>query len=238
VSFLVFVHDVAVAQRAELDQLWSALRPRVGAQLHVACIGAAAQQHPTQTIELVSSWSREVEIVAHGQLHQRPPSLDPFSWVTGRSDEFAALPATIAEGRVRQSRELLEALFRRPVRGFVPPAFRFGTLTLAALLRAGYTYAAGLAWLRHRGGRVPLGTYAWDAGHLSVLFPGLEAMGHVLAARPGALPCVVLHPADVRRGLVPRALLRIDALLERGLRPVRLGDLELGPTRQEAPCGW
>jgi len=224
VNFLVFVHDVAVSQRAALDALWAGLKPRVGATFHAACIAGPAQDAPASTRALVASWSSEVEIVAHGLLHRRKPTLDPFSWATGRSDEFAGLSVAEAEARALRSREILEGVFGRSVRGFVPPAFRFAKLTFAGLLRAGYTYSAGLAWLERQEGRVPLGTFAWDTGRLPALALGIEALGHVLAARPKALPCVVLHPADVGRGLAPRAFARIDALLRRGHSPVCLGE--------------
>jgi hypothetical protein len=78
---------------------------------------------------------------------------------------------------------------------------------------------------------VPLGTYAWDTGRLRGLALGLEAMGHLLAARSRALPCVVLHPSDVRWGFASRAFARIDALLRQGFTPVRLSDAVLAPSR-------
>jgi len=231
VTFLVFVHDVTVSHRAELDALWAGLKPRVGAALHAACIAGPAQQNPGPTRALLSSWSSETEIVAHGWSHSRRATLDPFSWATFGSDEFGGMPAVEAQRRVQRSREILEDVCGRPVRGFVPPAFRYGNLTWSALERAGYTYSAGLAWLRHQRGKTPLGTYAWDTGRLRGLALGLEAMGHLLAARSKALPCVVLHPTDVRWGLAPRAFARIDALLRQGLTPVRLSDTVLGATR-------
>ncbi|MFT5686552.1 MAG: hypothetical protein ACI8RZ_007508 [Myxococcota bacterium] len=66
--------------------------------------------------------------------------------------------------------------------------------------------------LTHRTGSRRLATFSWDVGPIRAVSRLGEGLGGLLALRPDSVPCVALHPADVTRGLLPRALRRIDAL--------------------------
>ena len=72
---------------------------------------------------------------------------------------------------------------------------------------------------------IPLATWSWDWGVAGAAGRWGAALGHVLARRRGAVPCVVFHPADLRRGLLDRGLIRLERLLARGCRPVLPSEL-------------
>ena len=129
-------------------------------------------------------------------------------------------PPARAERRVARGVRLLQDLFGVAPLGFVAPTWRRGALTLPALERHGLAYLMGLAALE-RPGRpaVPLATWSWDLGRFAAAGWLGELTGGTLTLRRRAVPCVVIHPADVARGYLPRALRRIEGLLAQGYHP-------------------
>src|SRR5262249_60823887 len=69
------------------------------------------------------------------------------------------------------------------------------------------------------GTRRSLGSWSWDVGWLASRSRLGELAGSLLALRRDAIPCVTVHPADVRRGHLPHALARIRRLLATRRRP-------------------
>ncbi len=73
---------------------------------------------------------------------------------------------------------------------------------------------------------LPLVTWSWDWGRLGWLARGGELFGSLLSHRdPSAIPCVALHPADVRRGCVPHAVRIIRQLIDSGHEPTTATEL-------------
>lgn len=203
--------------------------------LHLALIADECRREPEAAKRLVARAERSgarVELVSHGLVHRRDRSIRPFSWATGYSDELSGLARAEASRRLRESRELLEDLFERPVVGFVPPAFQWGPVRPDDLFDAGYTYGLGLTSLVHARGRVRVATRSWDPGRLGawpIVGRALSAFGGLAQLRRSAVPCVVLHPDDVDRGLDVHAHATLARFRRQGLRPSLARDA-FGPT--------
>ena len=244
-SLLVFVHDVSPARdrpvrrsdrtEGSLSRTLRTLGETCPEGLHLALVADECRQDPQGAKRLVTeadASGARVELVAHGLFHRRdrghPLSIRPFSWATGYSDELCGLSRAQASVRVRESRRILEDLFERPVSGFVPPAFQWGRLRPEDLFDAGYTYGLGLTSLVHRAGRVKIATRSWDPGKLGALplvSRALSAFGAVMDLRAAAIPCVVVHPDDVARGLDVHAHSTLARYRSRGLTPTLVGDV-------------
>ena len=104
----------------------------------------------------------------------------------------------------------------REVRGVVPPGWRSGCLgEVLGLL--GLSFLIGMCDLVTASGkRRALATWSWDAGPVAAAGWLLEWAGSA-AARGGAAPVVVLHPADLKRGFVPRASAAFDCFSTRDI---------------------
>ena len=226
--FVVCIHDAWPANAPVISQVLDAVRPLVG---HVVSVAATplprgeAWPDNAQTVELVRLLrDRTAEVLLHGLTHARPPSLSPFSCLIGRNDEFARVSRDETLDRLRRGRQMLDRLGRE-VRGVLPPAWRAGNIP-AALADAGFDFVVGMSRVRGADGRhVPLATWSWDPGPVAPLASLLELWGTVLSCRTSAAPCVVIHPADVRRGFLRRATERIGLLLRRGMTPTTFGEL-------------
>ena len=220
--FAVVVHDVAPAFLPQLASIAEALAPRVGRQL----AGAVVPCWQGRPIEGPGDgFGRFVagafgEVLQHGYTHRqdRPGVLSLF---TGRSDELVGLPREEVRRRLGLGRELLRRALGVAPAGFVPPAWQVGRATAVELGGGGFRYLATFGAIRAAGGpTIPLATWSWDWGVLAPLGRVGQRFGDVYSRlRPAALPCVVVHPADVDRGYLPRVLEVVDRLLGRGRTP-------------------
>jgi peptidoglycan/xylan/chitin deacetylase (PgdA/CDA1 family) len=217
------VHDVHPGTTPAVVPILEALRPLVGNSVSVAVVpqpGGIAWPSGPPADALRRALDRSAhEILLHGLTHRRGWSLDPLSWLIGRCDELAGLSPAQVLKRARKALATIHAEVGREVRGVVPPGWRSGCLgeVLAAL---GLSFLIGMYDLvKASGKRRALATWSWDAGPVAAAGWLLEFAGSV-AARGGATPVVVLHPADLKRGFVPRALRRIRLLLDAGHLPV------------------
>lgn len=242
----VFVHDVSPARdrpvrnpvRGRLERGLSHTLRTLGAScpegLHLALIADECRREPALAKRLVfeaTATGARVELVAHGLVHRRDHgrtlAIRPFSWATGYSDELSGLTRNEAYERLGESRRILEDLFERPVAGFVPPAFQWGPVQPDDLFNAGYTYGLGLTSLVHARGRVKVGTRSWDPGRLGacpLVGRALSAFGALTHLRGDTVPCVVVHPDDVDRGLDVHAHATLARYRKRGLRPSLVSD--------------
>lgn len=246
VTLWVFVHDVSPLRdrpvreasgrtrvRGRLERGLSRTLRTLAAScpegIHLALIADECRREPEaakRLVEEATSSGTRVELVAHGLFHHRDHgqtlTIRPFSWATGYSDELSGLARGEACLRLRESRRILEDLFERPVVGFVPPAFQWGPVRPDDLFDAGYTYGLGLTSLVHAEGRVKVGTRSWDPGRLGacpLVGRALSAFGALTHLRGGTVPCVVVHPDDVGRGLDVHAHATLARYRRRGMRP-------------------
>jgi Uncharacterized protein conserved in bacteria (DUF2334) len=226
--FAVVVHDVSPAFLPQLATIAAALTPRVGRQMAAAVVPC---WHGRPIEGQGGGFSRFVtgafgEVLQHGYTHRqdRPGVLSLF---TGRSDELVGLPRDEVRRRLGLGRELLGHALGVAPAGFVPPAWQVGRATAEELGRCGFRYLATFGAIRAASGpKIPLATWSWDWGVLGPLGPVGQRFGDVYwRLRPATLPCVVVHPADVERGYLPRVLQVVDRLLRQGRTPGLVSEL-------------
>jgi peptidoglycan/xylan/chitin deacetylase (PgdA/CDA1 family) len=236
-SFCVVVHDVTPFFAGEIDRIVEALRPLIGnrvagavvPQWHGSAAGASARRY-------FRRWSSCFgDFLLHGRTHQRESKWGPISWCTDGADEFTRRSRAETVDRLRRAQIEAQELLGRTLRGFVPPAWQLAT-SLADVHAAGIDYLMRFGRLEalHRP-TIPLATWSWDWGWL----PGIHLPGTALGAwrqwfNPLAVPTVVVHPQDVRRGRLPAALRLIRRFLSSGLAPALPCDLIAPETLGEA----
>ena len=225
--FAVVVHDVAPVFLPQLATIVEALAPRVGRSV----AGAVVPCWHGRSIEgAEAGFGRFVagafgEVLQHGYTHRqdRPGVLSLF---TRRSDELVGLPREEVGRRLALGRDLLRRVLGRAPAGFVPPAWQVGRLTARELRGCGFHYLATFGAIRAASGpAIPLSTWSWDWGVVGQLGRLGQRFGDVSwRIRPATLPCVVVHPADVDRGDLPRVLKVVDRLLGLGRTPGLLSE--------------
>ncbi|AMV36342.1 hypothetical protein VT85_02810 [Planctomyces sp. SH-PL62] len=238
-SFAVVVHDVAPAFLGRLVAIHRALAPRLGDRISAAVVPCwrgtplGVGGSDAEFVRLIDEGFGEV--LQHGCTHlqDRPGVISLFS---GRSNELSGLSTAETRARLERGREILRRRLRSPVAGFTAPAWQAGRATTDELSRLGFEYLVAFGAIRFaRKPPIPLTTWSWDWGVVGPLGRVGEWLGDGLAAlRPDASPCVVIHPADVDRGYLPRSLGVIDGLLRAGRVPVLFGDLAAVPTEGPA----
>jgi predicted deacetylase len=227
--FVVIIHDVAPAFLPRLEKIAEVLTPRLGRQLSGAVV-PCWHGRPIEVSEAKDGFVRFVaetfgEILQHGYTHRqdRPGVVSLF---TGRADELAGLPREEVRSRLSLGRELLGRALGVEATGFVPPAWQIGRATAAAIATCGFHYIATFSAIRTAvGQKVPLAVWSWDWGICAPLGRIGQRFGDVYSRlHPATLPCVVVHPADLDRGYLPRALEVVDRLLASGRTPGLLSD--------------
>jgi predicted deacetylase len=226
--FLVVIHDVAPPLLSSVRAILAQVHPLVQTNVAAAVV---PRWHGTQLsrahrgfIELVQTNCRE--ILLHGYTHHRVGH-GLISALTGGADEFVSLSAVEAIERLRRAQAVLTEVFGEAAVGFVPPTWHRGPLTDHLLAEAGLRYCIGLTRITcSPRAPIPLATWSWDLGVIA--FSGYlgELAGTILfTCRRSAIPCVVFHPVDQRRGFVERGIRWIQTLLDQGRQPVVFKDL-------------
>jgi hypothetical protein len=223
-TFLVVVHDVAPpffdALRTITRELCSVIDGAIAGAVVPHWHGAARLRRPSRFVDYVRSSFDEV--LLHGYTHYAPRSSSIVGLLTAGADEFGALTPVEAASRLRRGHALLVERLGLPVRGFVAPAWQPGPVSSSLLRDCGLDYRLGFwgLWPSY-GVALPLAVWSWDCGRIAAAGLAGEALGHVrLSLRPDVTPCVVLHPRDVARGYLARALRLIERFLGSGWRPV------------------
>lgn len=232
--FVVSIHDVAPPGIDAVRALVEAVTPRIGTAMSLAIV---PQRTPTtsERTAIRQLIARCDESLLHGWSHRRPPSLDPFSWLVGRNDEFAALTISETIKRLSDGITVLHDEYGVDASGTIPPAWRVGCIG-ECLASAGLQFTVGLrSLLTISRNRIELATSSWDPGPIGCLWPMCEALGKRPLAKARATPVITLHPADLRRGLLPRALAMIDRHLYAGRRPATFGQLVTALHKADAP---
>lgn len=149
------------------------------------------------------------EVVLHGYFHARVGENEWLPWPrrfrsrlqSDREDEFYCLGPREAEGRIRSGAGILEAVFGRSPRVFVPPAWS-GARALRGILRGlGFFATEDHFWIYDlkNGRRVPSPVIAFSTRsprreRLSTLWARLVKRVPV----PGTVLRFAFHPADYR----------------------------------------
>jgi len=223
----VAVHDIAPCYRNQLEIIKQQLQPLLGSRFSGAIVTCWRGQPITECRWLCDGFLQQIEEpLLHGFSHYNSGGFGLTALLTSRSDEFSQLSMTAAEQRIASARKLLSEVISKPVLGFVPPAWQKGPVTMAMLAKLGLRYCVGMHGVDfHNSSRIPLVTWSWDCGSVAALAYAGELYGLLTATfRHTALPTVVIHPLDVNRGFLPRALRRIKSLLDKGCQPVLLAD--------------
>ncbi len=224
---------------AEIDQILAAFEPLVGRSLSGAVVPSwHGRQAGRADARQFQGWNDQFgELLLHGRTHFRETRPGIISYATGRADEFGGVKPDEASRRLTVAQSEVEILVGRTLRGFVPPAWQF-PVKLADIRCAGIEYLLGFNRLEAFGMEpVKLATWSWDWGWLYGASPTGAWLGtarHALV--PGAVPVIALHPLDVPRGYLPRAVALARRFLEAGRVPVLPSELaaSLQPEPQDA----
>jgi hypothetical protein len=227
-KFCVIVHDVTPVFADEIDTIFEQLLPEAG----MALVGALVPcWHGVELDaggrQIMRAWSTLCgETLLHGWTHRREHRPGIVSWATGRADEFGGCSAQDVIERVCRGHLRLQEIIGRTVSGFVPPAWRL-PVNVNDLSDSGITYVLNFRRLQFASGHnVPLATFSWDWGRFSVLSRAGASLGNCLRLwNRHAVPVIVVHPTDVRRGYIACAVNLIRRLKSAGAVPVGIGDL-------------
>ncbi|MEZ6061030.1 MAG: hypothetical protein R3C19_11760 [Planctomycetaceae bacterium] len=226
-SLLVVFHDVAPVFEGELARAIAAVRRIVGSRFSCAAVPRWHGERPGQGIARMLEIAGECdEWLVHGLTHRREHSPGLVSRLTNRSDEFGGLTLAEIQQHIDAAKDELETVCGSKVHGLVPPAWQ---LPVAAVQLQRLSYVMGFRRLEScRDGAIDrrLATWSYDWGWLKSAAWAGHAMG-VAAWKltSDAIPCVVIHPADVARGWLPFILKQIERLLDSGCRPTTPGAL-------------
>jgi predicted deacetylase len=222
--FHLSVHDLAAPFRREVELVCREVRALVGDRFSVAVTPRWAGEplEPSRDGWLLDA-AEGAEVLLHGLTHRAPGPSGAIGWLTGGMNELGGLPLSRALARLEEAQARLLALGLRPV-GSVAPGWDHGALRPRDLATLGLGFAADLFGVATPFRRVALATRSWDNGRFGALALLGEALGAVIErVHPAAVPQIVLHPLDVRRGWLDRGLACVRRLLDRGARPATLG---------------
>ena len=232
---LVAIHDFSPVFLRELNEIIERLYPLIRRQVSAAVVpcwhgstkGNSSNDYRS-LLDLVE------ERLLHGWTHQSQFPYHPISLLTGRADEMRGLDRQTIVQRIEAGQAAFTELTNQPALGFVPPAWQLPICsTDLASLRFVVRY--GTIESCHKPGRVlRLATWSWDWGRLGWLSRGGEILGQIQSlCHPAAVPCVVIHPIDLRRGYLPQAEQLIRQFLDRGYVPTTA--TQLMSEREETP---
>lgn len=224
---LVVVHDFSSVFLSELRYISEKLEPILGRQMSAAVVprwyGNGGCTSNATYRDLLMRFSEQL---LHGWTHQSAGRMRPLSLLTGASDEFSGLDeATILE-RLEFAQADFRELTGKNAEGFLPPAWQ---LPISASRLSSLKFVMRFRCLescQDYSRTQPLATSSWDWGRLGWLgYPG-EWMGHLpRRTNKAAIPCIAIHPIDVRRGYFARAVRLIEALARSGHRAVTATEL-------------
>ncbi|RPI77234.1 MAG: hypothetical protein EHM42_14030 [Planctomycetaceae bacterium] len=222
------VHDVTPVLARDVDAILDCCLPEVGEFLAGAAVPCWHGQTPGATDrQRFRRWLDQFgETLLHGWTHWREHRPGLISLLTNRADELAGLSTPDVAERIGRGLSLLQDITGAAVTGFVPPAWQLPS-GLEALRQAGLEYSVGFTRLSSiHSADIPLATWSWDWGRIAFVSRLGASLGS--AARlcnHRAVPVIVLHPADVGRGLLPAAVGVIRRLKSAGWQPTRIEHL-------------
>jgi len=218
---LIAIHDFAPVFLRELNEIIERLYPLIGRHLSAAVVPCwRGSSEGNATDEYRSLLDAVEERLLHGWTHQSQFPYHPISLLTGEADEMRGLDCQTILQRIEAGQAAFTELTNQPALGFVPPAWQLpiGSMDLVSLrfvVRFGTIESCQKPACVRR-----LATWSWDWGRLRWLSRGGEILGQTQKlCHPSAIPCVVIHPVDLRRGYLSHAEQLIRKLLDRGYVP-------------------
>jgi hypothetical protein len=219
-NMLVVVHDCAPPFVPELQTIVAAVRALVSSAFSLAVV----PRWQGESTSLANSDYRELlasadERLLHGWTHQSASRFRPISWLTCGADELAGRSAGDIQSRITSAVAEFTELTGAPPRGLLPPAWRLPVDCSALTCLEFVVRFRRVESCRPPHVAIPLATWNWDWGRFHWSACCGEWLGAWQLRSHGAVPCIALHPADVRRGLLPCGLAVIRRLLDAGHVP-------------------
>jgi len=226
---LVVVHDVASVFLPELTYITQRLEPILGMRLSAAIVPRWRNQSGCRSnVRYRDLIARFPERLLHGWTHQSNGRLRPISLITDASDEFRGLNEAAVRSRIEQAQADFRELTGSDADGFLPPAWQ---LPIPATQLSSLKFVMRFCRLescQKKDTFFPLATSSWDWGRIGWLGHGGELIGTLLRRYSrNAVPCVAIHPIDVRRGFFERAVSLIETLSRNGYQPATASELML-----------
>lgn len=231
-SFCVMLHDVAPCFVDEVDQFAETLSPLVGTSMAAAvvpCWGGkefTAEDRPF--LERVKAGYANLQL--HGFEHFRPKGAGLVSLFASGKDEMNGLSPEQTDHCLAAGQDILERWLGQRARGFIAPTYQIGHASPDRLARFGIHYTVGYGKVVTSGGQtLPIATWIWDVSPLKLLCRAGYRLGNLqYRLRSSALPCVALHPLDIRRGFMPQIVRTVERLLRDGRKPILLEEYGYG----------
>ncbi|MBM4074375.1 MAG: hypothetical protein FJ267_01870 [Planctomycetes bacterium] len=225
--FFVIAHDVASPFVSEIHEIVECVRPVIDSGFMAAVVprwhGGPKNESSTDFRRLVSCFD---ECLLHGWTHQSRSWLSPVSLLTNRADEFRGLDRTSIEHRLEMAQNDFRDFFGYCAEGLVPPAWQLPTPSFG--LRQ-FRYVMRFRVIedcRDVNQRQRIATWSWDWGRVRwPAFTGEFIAKYLEKIEPTAIPCVVIHPQDVKRGYMPRIRALIERLIEDGFTPTTVSQI-------------
>ncbi|RMI32275.1 DUF2334 domain-containing protein [Nocardia stercoris] len=223
--FHVSVLDVAPVWASEIAEILDAVQPMIGTSLSAAVVPCWGGE-PFTAADAGIIVGRADELLLHGYRHRRVRGTGVISVTSGGIDEFAGLDRDEAETALRDGLDLLGDALGVRIDGFLPPGYRFGAVDEYVLAAAGLRYRVGWASAADVDGcSIRLATRIPNMSRFTMASRAGAVATRIAALRTGAVPTVVLRPADVWNRTVGDAVGRIRSLTARGFRPALIRDL-------------
>ncbi len=232
---LVAIHDFAPVFLRELNEIVERLYPLIGGQMSAAVVPC---WHGSSEGNSSDGYRRLLGVVEerllHGWTHQSCFPYHPISLLTGQADEMRGLDRQTIIERINAGQAEFSELTNQPAEGFVPPAWQLpirstDLSSLGFVVRYTVIESCQEPYRAYR-----LATWSWDWGRLGCVSRGGEIFGRIQSlCHPVAIPCVVIHPIDLRRGYLPYAEQLIRKLLDHGYVPTTA--TQLMSDRSETP---
>lgn len=224
---LVVVHDVASVFLPELNSIVERLEPLLGMRMSAAIVPRWRNQSGCRShVHYRDLIARFPERLLHGWTHQSNRLWRPISLMTDASDEFGGLDEATIRSRIEQAQVDFRELTGQDADGFLPPAWQ---LPIPATELSSLKFVMRFGRLEsccESGLFLPLATSSWDWGRIGWLGYGGELIGGLLRRYSlNAIPCVAIHPVDVRRGFFERAVRLIETLLQNGYQAATASEL-------------
>jgi hypothetical protein len=211
------MHDVATPFYGDLKVIIDHLQTLVGSQFSCAVVPCWHGQKLAATDNLLRVISDCDEVLQHDFTHFRDDKPGIISKFTGRSDEFRGMGVSEIQDRINNGRTLLRLLTGRDIHGLLPPAWQ---LPVPATTLKEISYVVRFTQLQTCHDAVnfrKLATWSFDWGVIKQAAWAGDFLGTVRwKLCPHSIPCIVIHPIDLKRGWWPRITNLIQKFLDLG----------------------